>query len=67
MGRLAREDEVGVADLDDQGKEHDYQFDYEGTRPPLIQPPLGMLLDHPSVVAAHAAHRRHQEIDKGRK
>lgn len=52
MGRLAQEHEVGVITPDSEALEHEYQFDYEGTRPPLVQPYLGLLQDLPKDLGA---------------
>lgn len=52
MGRLAQEHELGVITPHSEAMEHEYQFDYEGTRPPLVQPYLGLLQDLPKDLGA---------------
>lgn len=49
MGRLAQEHDFVITKPYDDALEQNYQFDYEGTRPPLVQPYLGLLQDLPGM------------------
>jgi hypothetical protein len=54
MGRLAQDHEAGLITPHSEVLEHEYQFDYEGTRPPLVQPYLGLLQDLPKGIGGTA-------------